>query len=804
MRLKQLRWYLEVKNSAFPLFGCLLVAGTQIAQAQEQITTIPPIQDLILEVVMNEHPTGILAAFKREPNGKIQAKPAELQLAGLKPDNRLTNKDGFINLDSLSGVSWRYDEEGQRILFQAVDAARIPKKIEIGQRREKPDFSNLHVSPAFILNYTIHGATGWGASSHKNFSGSFDARFVSSLGVLSTTALGRFNPDFDEKDVLGCDITRLDSAWRYTDPERAITYQLGDGVSGGLGWASSWRFGGVQIRRNFDLRPDLVTAPLPSLAGTTSVPSTLDLYLNNIKVYSGDVPAGPFDFSGLPFMNKGDASIVLRDALGREIRTRHRYFYNANMLGKGILDFSAELGFPRLRYGDSSFDYARDPAGSFSLRYGLSNQLTLEGHVEAIRGLWNGGIGLATSLGSLGAVSAAFAGSHYRQYGEVENGGRLSLDYSTAYKNVSFYANYSQSFGQYNTIGLVVDREQGDKAPLSARANSVLSVGVAFPLVFDPSYLNINYSRVRGETQADNASLLNLGWSRTIFDRISLYVSGYADLKKHHNFGVFAGVSIPMGKSNMNASVNASKDNIDTVLSKSAYWGDAPLSWTLRDRESFNGQSSRSAGINYRSRVGSLSASVDQAGGEGRVTATMDGALIIAGGGIFFVNRVSDAFAIVKGGGADMPVLLNGRQVATTNQSGHAFVPDLQSYQNNTLTIDPTNLAADLQPEETQVIVMPAYSSGVTVDFGTYKINGATVIVHDAAGNALPLGSEVIQDDSQKTSVMGYDGRVWLTNLSSQNSLTITMPDGLGSCHANFSYQEKSGGLPEIDGVTCL
>lgn len=145
--------------------------------------------------------------------------------------------------------------------------------------------------------------------------------------MLSTTALGRFNPDFDEKDVLGRDITRLDSAWRYTDPKRAITYQLGDGVSGGLGWASSWRFGGVQIRRNFGLRPDLVTAPVPSLAGTTSVPSTLDLYLNNIKVYSGD------------------ASIVLRDALGREIRTRHRYFYNANMLGKGVLIFPPSLVF---------------------------------------------------------------------------------------------------------------------------------------------------------------------------------------------------------------------------------------------------------------------------------------------------------------------------------------------------------------------------------------------------------------------------------------------------------------------------
>ena len=804
MRLKQLRLYPGGKNCAVPLLGCLLVTGTQFAWAQEQPASIPLIQDLVLEVVMNEYPTGILASFKREPSGKIQAKPAELQLAGLKPDNRLINSDGFINLDNLSGVSWRYDEVGQRILFQADDAARIPHKIEIGQTREKPDFSNLQVNPAFILNYTIHGAAGWGASSHKNFTGSFDARFVSSLGVLSTTALGRFNPEFHEKDGLGRDITRLDSVWSYADPERALTYQLGDGVSGGLSWARSWRFGGLQIRRNFDLRPDLITAPVPSLAGTTSVPSTLDLYLNNAKVYSGNVPAGPFDFSGFAFMNKSDVSIVLRDALGREVRTQYRNFYNSEMLGKGFLDFSAELGFPRLRYGESSFEYARDPAGSFNLRYGLSNALTLEGHGEAMRGLWNGGIGLAASLGGLGSVTAAFAGSRYSQYGEVESGGRLSVNYSTSYNNVSFYANYSQSFGQYNTIGLVVDREHGDKAPLSARANSVLSGGVSFPLVFDPSYLTINYSRVRGQTEVDNASLLNFSWSRTIYDRIALYVSSYADLEKHNSFGIFAGVNIPIDKSSMNASVNVSKDNIVTELSQSSHWRGAPLSWRLRDRENFKGQSSRSADINYRSRVGSLSASVAQSGGEGQVTATMDGALIMAGGGIFFVNRVSDAFAIIKGAGADVPVLLSGRQVATTNQSGRAFVPDLHSYHNNRLTIDPINLAVDLQPEETQAIVMPAHSSGVTVDFGARKVNGATVIVHDAAGNVLPLGSEVIQDDSQKISVMGYDGRVWLTDLSSQNTLTITMPDGSGSCHATFGYQEDSGGLPEIDGVVCL
>lgn len=786
---------------------CLLMASTRLPLAQEAASaselTNQPASTLMLIVVINDQPTGALAGFQILPNGKLGATPGDLQTAGIKATAGKIGPDGLINLDTLAGVTWRYDEPQQLILFTAPDAVRVPKSIDLNSTSNPIDFFNVRSNFGFILNYTLYGATGWGGASRRAFSGSFDARLLTPFGVTSTSALGKFDAFVDRKNEFSNGLTRLDSAWRYTDPNRALVYQVGDSVSGSLPWSSSWRFGGIQFKRNFAVRPDLITAPVPNLSGSASLPSTLDLYLNNIKVFSGDVPAGPFDFRGLPFMTgNGDASIVMRDALGREIRTRHTYYYGPNMVGKGVFDFSTELGFPRLQYGDSSFEYDHNIAGSASVRYGLTDWLTTEGHFEATRGLLNGGGGFITSLGSFGSLSASLAGSRFSAPEGVESGGKATINFQTGYKGYTFYMGTSRNFGDYNDIGLVADRRYGEKAPISARARSIDSIGVSFPLLFDPSSLGINYSRVRGAGEGDDASILNVSWSRTVFKKASLYATAYTDLDKRKNYGVFVGFSIPIGE-NMTASVSADNRGVNTTLSKSARLGEDPIAWSLRDRENKKGKGTRSASVDYRSSFGEFSGSVDQSGGDGRITVTADGALIIAGGGIFFVNQVSDAFAVIKGGGPNAQVSLNGRHVANTNAGGRAFIPDLQSYQYNRVSIDPTNLAVDLQPDSTQEIVVPADRSGVVVDFGTKKISAATVILSNAEGKPLPMGAEVLRYGTDQVAVMGYDGRVWLTDLNPKNNLTVTLPEGLGTCHASFDFKPVTGLIPEIGGVLC-
>ena len=53
----------------------------------------------------------------------------------------------------------------------------------------------------------------------------------------------------------------------------------------------------------------------------------------------------------------------------------------------------------------------------------------------------------------------------------------------------------------------------------------------------------------------------------------------------------------------------------------------------------------------------------------------------------------------------------------------------------------------------------------------------ASVILHDAQGQAIPVGSQV-RRASQSTAVVGYDGIAWLENLSDVNLLDVTTPAG--------------------------
>ncbi|WP_280816183.1 fimbria/pilus outer membrane usher protein [Variovorax sp. TBS-050B] len=763
----------------------------------------------------------MLVAFKRLPNNKLAATPGDLQAVGIRPGAGSVNHDGLVPLDSLSGISWRYDEPRQLMLFRAADEARLPTNLDIGAGERPVDFSKVRSDFGLVLNYTLYGTwqrdrTPSGVANTLN--GSFNARLLTPYGVASTTALARFKPS-DGLGDQGKDYIRLDSNWRYTDPANLLVYQAGDSVSGALSWSSSYRFGGFQFRRNFEIRPDLVTTPTPNLTGTASVPSTLDLYLNNIKVFSGEVPAGPFDFRGLPFLGGGgDARIVMKDALGREVVTQRSYFFAPDMLGKGLLDFSVEAGFPRLGYGSVSSRYDHSLAASGSVRYGWSDDLTLEGHLEMTRGLLNGGAGLAKSLGAYGAVRAAGSFSRYNAVTGRETGGKVSTSYQVARNGYSFYVGADRTFGRYNDVGLVVDRRHGNDAPVFSRAREVLRAGLSFPLGFDPSSVSFGVSRVRGmgssiglngnvNSNGLDTTIVSASWSRTLFGNASVYATAYSDLDKHNAYGLFAGLTIPLD-SNLTFSTGASRSerggvSVDTSLTKSARAAEGELGWSLRGRTDNQGPETVAASAVYRAPFGEFAGSVQRSGSASLVTGTVDGAIVVAGSDLFFANRVDDAFAVIKAGGSGIDVNLNGRTVATTNASGRALVPSLRSYQNNTVAIDPKNLSLDFQPTQTQATVVPADRSGVVIDFGVKKVDGAVLVLKRRDGTAVPVGSEVRLEGTDQVTVVGYDGRAYLTQLDARNNVMVTLPEAAGTCRASFDYASQKETQLEIGPITC-
>ncbi|MFD2137447.1 hypothetical protein ACFSLT_23805 [Novosphingobium resinovorum] len=101
------------------------------------------------------------------------------------------------------------------------------------------------------------------------------------------------------------------------------TYEAGDLVTRTLPWSNAIRLGGVQVSRDFAVRPDVVTYPVPAFAGEAALPSSVQLFIDNHEAFGGSIQPGPFVMNPLPQINgAGQASIVVTDALGRQVATQ--------------------------------------------------------------------------------------------------------------------------------------------------------------------------------------------------------------------------------------------------------------------------------------------------------------------------------------------------------------------------------------------------------------------------------------------------------------------------------------------------
>jgi outer membrane usher protein len=249
-------------------------------------------------------------------------------------------------------------------------------------------------------------------------------------------------------------------------------------IAGGLAWTRPVRLGGIQIQRDFSIRPDLVTLPLPSFSGSAAVPSTADVYVNGVRTVSQDVDSGPFRINNLPILSgQGDANIVVRDSSGREVTTTLPFSVSPKLLREGLYDFSVEAGFPRLFYGVRSDEYSGEPAGSATLRYGFSDHLALESHAEAINNLANGGVGANLGLDGIGVIGMAFAGSANRGTA----GGQAYASFNTSLFGFSLSASTLRTIGGYN-----------DLASLTARPFGIFPVTGFPPAAFTPGWFFLN------------------------------------------------------------------------------------------------------------------------------------------------------------------------------------------------------------------------------------------------------------------------------------------------------------------------
>jgi len=760
-------------------------------------------RDLQLEVSLAGQPTNLIGAFREDDRGRLSATRKELEELGVKVPSRYRSEDRVLLAD-LTGLAYQFDEPAQTIDIDLPDNMRLARTYQARHPRDR-----IPVSPSAVggvLNYDLYGSTGGESLSNWNFEGlsaAFEARLFSPLGIASQTAV----VTSDTFTTSGNNVLRLDSRWSYSDPERQLTYSAGDTISGGLTWTRPVRLGGFQVQRNFGLRPDLITLPLASVSGSAAVPSTVDVYVNGVKSVSQEVLAGPFSITDLPVVSgQGDAKVVVRDAAGRETETTQPFFVSGNLMREGLLNFSAEVGFPRLYYGALSNEYSDELAGSASLSYGLTDRLTLQAHAEGTPELANGGIGAVFNLADKVLVSGAGGAS----YTDDRFGGLAFGSVETRVGDVSISASTMRTFGPYNDIASVTAQSillsssldtlgYLSTSALPARALDRLSVGA--PLPFAEGSLNFSYIR---NLSADGSSdhILTAGYSRQIFGSATLYANGWADIGNSKNSGIAVGLSVPLG-GGVTASSDGGRDEtgaaIHAEVGKPVGREPGSFGWRLSDTE--GPEKHRSASLGYRSNHGQVDVTADAYDGRYYGRGQVQGSVVAAGGDVFVANRIDDAFAVVDAGAADVPVLYENKPVATTGLTGKALVSGLRSYEHNKIAIDPGKLPVNASVAKTEETVVPADGSGVIVDFGVdTKPHAAIVVLHGPTGEPLRAGLSGRAAAGQNF-VTGYDGRAFISNLAAKNEVAVELTGGV--CHAAFRYTPKDDQQVLIGPVIC-
>lgn len=754
--------------------------------------------DLYLEVFVNGVSTGLIAAFRRRADGSFAVAPDELREVGLLPADEAVGADGLVSLDRLAGVAFDYDEAGQTMRFTVTGDARAARELDIGGAAAD-DAVVAQSGLGGVVNYTLFASAGGALLSDltefEGLSAAFDARLFSSWGTLSNSAIASTAMHEPYGSL------RLDTTWSYSDPKRLLTYNAGDLISGGLAWTRPVRLGGLQVERSFRLRPDLVTLPLPSFSGSAAVPSTLDIYTSNGRIFSGFLPAGSFVANNLPVVSgAGTARVILTDALGRETVTDLPFYVGSSFLRQGLLDFSVEAGLPRRSYGAASFDYDEDWFASGSLRYGWRDWLTIEGHLEGGENLVNGGAGAVFPLGAWGAGSMALAGST----ADADIGMQLSGSVEFDFGSVSLFGRTQRTLGDYQDIASVSasvsDLEAGETEP----ARALEQIALNFPLSFDSGSFSLGATHLESADGEENW-IGTLSYSRPMPRNSALFASAFVDIEDDADFGGYLGFSMPLGsRTSANAGMESGRHGVAAFADVSRSGTLEPGSFGWRVRTSKGGGDDQAAGASYRSTFAQFEAGILHSSAGTHATAQMDGALVVAGGGIFAANRINDAFAVVDAGAPGVDVLYENRPVGTTNGSGRLIVPDLRSYEANKIAIDPTNLPVDAIVPLTEEIVVPADRSGVSVGFGvSTDLPSALVEFRDMEGAPIEAGSTGELAGGAGAFFVGYDGQAYVTGLDRHNVATITRTDGT-TCIAEFEFAPEDGVQVQIPGAACL
>ncbi len=733
----------------------------------------------VFAVRLNGEPVSLGSVFLEEPTtGRLLAQVAQLRLWRVRVDEtRVLAFEGeaFYPLDAIPGARVEVDRARLELALTVPPDGLDAFVAGAGETERRPPSTG---SGGF-LDYDVLLSAG--DRVEEGLSGLFEVGAFGSLGVATTNLLA--------EDLTGSPaLTRLETTFTRDLPESRASLRFGDTLTGGGALAPPVRLGGIQWATNFATDPSFVTFPVPAIGGLAEQSAVVDVFIDNLRQATADVPAGPFRIDNVPVVTgAGEVQLVVRDLLGRETIVTQPYYVSSRLLREGLHEYSYEAGFLRRRYGERSFDYG-DPLASATHRYGVSPYLTVEGHADAAPDVQSAALGAALRLGQWGVLDAGIAAS----LDEGDPGGSVGAGYEYLARRFSVGLRSRYASDDYAQAG----------EPRRSGRTDQLSLGLNLG-----SFGNIGLFAVSQEAGgSDNARSIAGTWSVRLGPG-NLMLRAAKFFEPDDDYVVAAVYSVPLG-GQRSGSLDLEKRRDGWRARPQIRQGrgasDLGIDYRIGGEvgDDANGVDGR---ISYQAVHGAAELEVERFDGDSNLRAGLNGSIGLVDGTVRASRRLGRAFAVVMAPGfANVRVYLDNREVGRTDAAGKLMLPDLRPYEVNRLRLEVADLPLEARIGDAEAVAIPYDRSGVTVAFDVALERQATAVLETDGGARLAPGTRLADAAGRVSAIVGRDGFAQIVVRGPGGTAQLEGRNGEATVRCAVpELPEGDGPVPDLGRIVC-
>ncbi len=550
----------------------------------------------------------------------------------------------------------------------------------------------------------------------------------------------------------------------------------------------------------------------PVVRGIARTQARVEVKQNGFTIYNATVAPGPFALNDLsPGMSGGNLQVTVWETDGNPQIFTVPFNTPAIALREGYLKYNLMAG--QYRAADSSVDEAA--VGQATMMYGLPWNLTVYGGAQGADHYQSAALGLGVSLGSWGGVSVDNTTARGQRQGEEsETGGAWRTRYSKtvdATNTTLALSNSQYSSSGYQTLSDVLgsyrnNADGSDNNQDQRKASTTLTLSQSLG---EWGYVNLNGTRDSfrdrsGNNDSFGASYgvgvagghLSLNWTQ------NRRAGVVGEQQNDHITSVM--FSMPLHRllgGTTNATyqfVSPSNGNDSQEVGLNGQALDRRLSWNASQRyrsgvDSGDRDNSRLQ-LRWYGGYGQVGGNYSYNSNIRQMGADVSGGMVMHRNGVTFGQPLSDTVALVEAPGAS-GVQVGGWPGVRTDFRGYTTQAHLNPYQENNVSLDPSNLPSNAEVTQTDMTVVPTQGAVIPATFATRIGARALMTLTREDGTSVPFGAiAMLGEQATIAGVVDDNGVVYLTGLPAKGELSVRWGQSQQQqCRVNFQLPKERG-----------